>query len=206
MQTRHLGCLLMRSDGPSRIVLQCAFFLLLVGSSRPLIAIQQPWGRLVNGLEMSIHLDQTVDGDTNIPNFKVDLHNSGENYFVLNLGIMLANGNRQYPQAIFLMIIDAAGKTRRFDLIEPGIAGRLDPLVVPLSVGATFSIPVNLHKYFAARSLEFDYKLKAGTYFIEAQFTGIDASDHNSDMVGVGLMPFWKGTVISNRLQFEVPK
>src|SRR5882757_2880545 len=33
MQTRHLGYLLMRSDGPSRIVLQCAFFLFLVGSS-----------------------------------------------------------------------------------------------------------------------------------------------------------------------------
>jgi hypothetical protein len=109
--------------------------------------------------------------------------------------------------ALFLVITDAAGKSRRFDLIEPGhIFGRLDPLVVPLSVGATFSVPVNLRKYWAAKSLEFDYKLKAGTYFIEAQFTGTDASDRNSDMEGVGLMPYWKGTVISNRLQFEVPQ
>jgi hypothetical protein len=50
------------------------------------------------------------------------------------------------------------------------------------------------------------YKLKAGTCYIEAQFTGTDAGDHNSDMVGVGLMPHWKGTVISNRLQFEARK
>ena len=63
---------------------------------------------------------------------------------------------------------------------------------------------MNLHKYWAAKSLEFDYKLKAGTYFIGAQFTGTDASDLNNDMGGVGLMPYWKGTVISNRLQFEV--
>jgi hypothetical protein len=197
----------MRSDGSARLALQCAFFLLLWSSSAHLIAGQQSWGGRVNGLEMSIHLDQALDGDANAPNFEVDLHNSGENDFVLNLGIMLANGKRQYPQALFLVITDAAGKSRRFDLIEPGhISGRLDPLVVPLSVGATFSVPVNLHNYWAAKSLEFDYKLKAGTYFIEAQFTGTDASDLNSDMDGVGLMPYWKGTVISNRLQFEVPK
>jgi hypothetical protein len=104
------------------------------------------------------------------------------------------------------MFTDETGKTRRFDLIEPGIAGRLDPLVVPLGIGATLSIPVDLHKYLAAKSMDFDYKLKAGRYFIEAQFTGTDASDHNNDMAGVGLMPYWHGTVISNRLQFEVSK
>jgi hypothetical protein len=191
----------------TQFALQCLLFLLLGGLSAPAIASPKLWGETVNGLEISIYLDQARNADTNLPDFKVALHNAGENDFVLNLGIMLANGKQQYPRAIFLMIADAAGKTRRFDLIEPGfIAGRLDPLVVPLGVGATLSIPVDLHKYWAAKSFEFDYRLKPGTYFIEAQFIGTGASDHNSDMAGVGLMPYWQGTIISNRLQFEVPK
>jgi hypothetical protein len=62
-------------------------------------------------------------------------------------------------------------------LIEPGgIAGRVDALVVPLPAGSIVSMPVRLEKYWAAASMEFDYKVKPGTYYIEAQLTGTDAS------------------------------
>lgn len=35
--------------------------------------------------------------------------------------------------------------------------------------------------------------------YVQAQFTGADAVDVNNDLTGIGLMPCWKGTIISNR-------
>ncbi len=58
----------------------------------------------------------------------------------------------------------------------------------------------------AAESSEFDYKFEPGKYYVEAQLTGIGASNPNLDVAGIGFMPYWESTVVSNRLQFEVPK
>jgi hypothetical protein len=63
----------------------------------------------------------------------------------------------------------------------------VDPLIVPLPVGSTFSIPVDLEKYWAAASKEFEYKLKPGTYFLEAQFSGIGLTQINSGGPVVGV-------------------
>lgn len=49
--------------------------------------------------------------------------------------------------------------------------------------------------------MEFDYKFKAGTYYIEAQLTGTEAGGF-----AIPAMPYWKGAVVSNRLRFDVPK
>lgn len=122
--------------------------------------------------------------------------------------MMLANGKKQYPNAVVLTLTDAQGKSRRFDLREPWyIAGRLDPLILPIAAGAAFSIPVDLDKYSAAASKEFDYKLKPGNYSLEAQFTGkrVSQPEANLDAKGIALMPYWTGKVTSNPLQFEVP-
>jgi hypothetical protein len=137
----------------------------------------------------------------------VELRNVGQNDLVTNLGTMLANGKRQYPSAVALVLTDAQGKSRRLDLRGPWyVAGRVDPFVVPIPVGATFSIPVDLDKYWAAESKEFDYKLKPGSYSLEAQFNGrsVSQQDPNLDMEGIALMPYWTGTVTSNQIRFEV--
>ena len=197
----------MRRHFSGPIALACASLLLLGGSFAPLTATAQPWGKQVNGLEMTIHLDQTHDQQSKTPHFRVELHNCGENDYVLNLGVMLGNGKKQYPRAVVLNITDSRGKARRFELIEPTfVAGRVDSLIVPLAVDASFSIPVNLPKYWAAASSEFDYKFEAGMYYVEAQLAGTGASNPNQDMAGIGFMPYWQGTVVSNRLQFEVLK
>jgi hypothetical protein len=44
-------------------------------------------------------------------------------------------------------------------------------LVVPIPIGSTFSIPVDLEKYGP-----FGYKLKPGTYSLEARLTGKDVN------------------------------
>ena len=157
-------------------------------------------------LKMNVRLDLNEVGEPKVPKFRVELQNAGEDDLVLNLGIMLANGRKQYPEEIFLILTDSQGKARRFDLRGPaGIAGRMDPLIVPLPVGSAFSIPVDLEKYWPAVSNEFDYKLKPGTYFLEAQFRGkgLTQQEANLDVKGLALMPYWTGSITSNRLQFE---
>jgi hypothetical protein len=182
--------------------------LLLSGSSATPTPSLQTWGEVVSGLQMAIYLDQAKTIPSKLPKFRVELRNAGENDLVLNLGIMLANGKRQYPSAVFLTLTDAQAKSRRLDLLGPaGIAGRSDPFVLPIPVGAAFSIPVDLSKYAAVASKEFDYKPQPGAYSIEAQFTGsgVTQQEANLDVKGIALMPYWKGTVTSNQLRFEIP-
>jgi hypothetical protein len=183
-----------------------ATLLTLAGSTGAKRQSPPGWGEVVGGLQMSIYPDQASRADSKAPKFRIELRNAGESDLILNLGIMLAK--KQYPNAIVLILTDAQGKSGRFDLREPWfVAGRLDPLVLPLPTGASFSIPVDLEKYWAAASKEFDYKLKPGGYSLEAQFTGkgVSQQEANLDVKGIALMPYWTGTVTSNRLQFEVP-
>lgn len=156
---------------------------------------------------MNVRLDSNEAGEPKVPKFRVELQNAGEDDLVLNLGLTLANGRRQYPKDIILILTDSQGKARRFDLRGPAhVAGRMDPLIVPLPVGSTFSIAVDLDKYWAAASKEFEYKLKPGTYFLEAQLSGrgLTQQEAKLDVKGLALMPYWTGSITSNRLRFEV--
>lgn len=142
-----------------------ASFAFLDVSSVASKASTQTWGDVVSGLQMRINLDQAESMQVKTPKFRVELRNAEESDLTLNLGIMLDNGRKQYPTAIFLNLTDTQGKSRRLDLIGPaGVAGRLDPFVLSLRVGATFSMPVDLDRYFAAASKEYEYKPTPGTY------------------------------------------
>ena len=184
-----------------------ASLMVLGGLSAALKPSAETWGEAVNGLRMTIYLDRAEGVPSKIPKFRVELHNAAQKDLVLNLGMMLANGKMQYANAVVLVLTDAQGKSRRLDLREPGaIAGRVDPFVLPIPIGATFSITVDLDKYWAAESKEFDYKLKLGTYWLEAQFTGrsVSQQEANLDVKGIALMPYWTSTVASNQLRFEI--
>jgi hypothetical protein len=175
-------------------------------------ADQNPHSRQANReLEINVRLDAADAGQSKVPKFRVELRNTGENDLTLNLGIMLANGRKQYPTNIILIVTDPEGKARRFELGGPAyIAGREDPLVVPLATGTTFSLPVDMGKYVAAApnnvGYDFEYKLKPGAYFVEAQFHGRGVTQQEADLdsQGITLMPYWTGTISSNRLAFKV--
>ncbi|HET9364087.1 MAG TPA: hypothetical protein VFP71_03770 [Candidatus Angelobacter sp.] len=162
----------------------------------------------VSGLQMTISRAEVEKGVSKAPKFRVELRNAGKNDLILNLGIMLANGRKQYPNAIVLVLTDQDGKLRRLELRDPAvIAGRMDPLIVPLPVGSSYYLPVDLDKYWAAASREFDYKLDSGNYSLAAEFTGraVSRQSANLDVKGIALMPYWEGTVTSNQLSFETP-
>src|SRR5882724_4738138 len=133
----------------------------------------------------------------------LELRNTAPKDAILNLGIMLANGARQYPSAISLTLTDARGKVHQGVLAEPVIvAGRLDPFIVPLPHGASLILPLDLTKYALYTSGQIEELRPDPTkpYTVRAQFTGkgVSQAEANLDVKGLALMPYWMGTALSN--------
>jgi hypothetical protein len=134
----------------------------------------------------------------------LEVRNTGPKDAVLNLGIMLANGARQYPTAITLVLTDAEGKEHHAELAEPAgvIGGRLDPFIVPLPSGASLKLPLHISKcfWYASGQLEDFEPDPPKHYTLQAQFTGkgVSQDQANLDVKGIALMPYWTGAVVSN--------
>lgn len=185
--------------------------LLLVGG---LAAAQnsnpKAWGRPIDGLQMRISLDQAAGGQSKSPKFRVELRNAGEKDLLLNLGIMSRDGEQQYPTAVSLILVDARGESQLFELKSPlqvSDAGR-ETLYLPLPVGATFSVPVDVDDYWAPTSK--DYTLKPGTYSLAAQFNRMPFPKKVFRVQSVGQRAFdivnpEAGPSTSNLLQIDVP-
>jgi hypothetical protein len=176
------------------------------------LAAQNPnpkaWGQPVDGLQMRVSLDP-AGGQSKSPKFRIELRNAGEKALLLNLGIMARNGEQQYPTAVSLILVDARGESRLLELKSPQVsdAGR-ETLYLPLPIGATFSVPVDLDDYWAPTSKEFN--LKPGTYSLAARFNRMPTKGaFRFQPVGVRsfdtVNPEAGGPPTSNTLQFEVP-
>jgi len=132
------------------------------------------------------------------------VRNTASKDAVLNLGIMLANGARQYPTAITLLLTDAEGKEHHAESAEPLgiIGGRLDPFIVPLPSGASFKLPLHIYKcvWYADGKLEDFEPDPQKHYTLQAQFTGkgVTQAEANLDVKGLALMPYWTGIAVSN--------
>jgi hypothetical protein len=157
-----------------------------------------------DSLQITLVQVQAVAGH---PRFRVKLHNAGDRALILNLGMMLANGKKQYADAIHLLLTDAHGKTLPLELTGPAyVAGRIDPFVVPLPEGATLTLPIDLEDYSSPRQHIFKLSFAPGQYTLSAEYTGAGVSQQtaNLDMKGISLMPYWIGTVKSNVLPFTI--
>ncbi len=176
-------------------------------SSQSSFAIPQASGQSAHGLRLGISVSP---GNLSraAAEFSLALENTGDADFVLNLGSMLANGKVMFPEAIRLILTDPGGNTRElafFDRRYPGVAGRVDPFVVPLRAGSTYVLRTSLNQCFIPATSNFDVKLASGRNRIAARFEGQQARSANPDMQGVALLNFWKGTVDSNVVEFDVP-
>jgi hypothetical protein len=154
-------------------------------------------------VELTVGFDYIEGGHAETQRFRVSLRNNSKDDLCLNIGFLLANGKRQFPQAIVLSVSDAAGKTFQLFPLQPGvIAGRVDPYILPLPAGGLFSFPVDLKDYLVDLSSTNNH-LKPGTYSLEARFTSQGAKDERVSR-DARLMPLWAGTVKSNSLQFVI--
>jgi hypothetical protein len=154
-------------------------------------------GAPVAGIELCLSRSPQPDGAT------LEVKNTGPKDAVLNLGIMLANGARQYPTAITLVLTDAEGRQHHAELAEPAmVGGRLDPFIVPLPSGASLKLPLHISKYalYASGHME-DFRPDPNKrYTVQAQFTGkgVSQAEANLDVKGIALMPYWTGAAVSN--------
>jgi hypothetical protein len=141
------------------------------------------------------------------PVFHVTLKNAGDKDVVLNLGTMLANGKVLLPDAVHLILIDSAGKSRELHFADrryPGVAGRIDDYAVPLRVGSSYSLRLSLDNFWCPETKEFRLQLKPGQYRVRSEFTGRGAQFVNRDMEGITLMNFWQGTLQSDVTTFRI--
>jgi hypothetical protein len=156
-------------------------------------------GRPVSGIALCLSHSAEPRGGT------LEVRNTGPKDAVLNLGVMLANGARQYATAITLVLTDAEGKQHHAELAEPTgvIAGRLDPFIVPLPSGASLELLLRISEprpWYASGDLEDFEPDRKKHYRVQAQFTGkgVSQRDANLDVKGIALMPYWTGVVVSN--------
>jgi hypothetical protein len=130
----------------------------------------------------------------------VEIRNDGSSDVFIQFGIMIANGAHQYPNAITLVVSDSSRVEIEGTLIDPPVvAGRTDPLVIPLAAGAAFRVPLRLSRYFfhaVGRAGELDFGGQRRT--IRAKLTG--RKPDRSELVSI-----WTGTVMSNGITIVLP-
>lgn len=156
-------------------------------------------GTPVGGIALCLSRSAGLGGVT------LELRNTGPKDAILDLGIMLANGARQYPTAITLTFRDEIGKEHHGVLTEPGlVAGRLDPFIVPLPNHASLKLALDISKYtlYASGQIEDSRPDPTKRYTLQAQLTGkgVNQTEANLDMKGIALMPYWTGTLVSNKV------
>ena len=101
------------------------------------------WGPVADGLRMSIALTPSSATATTA-RFRVAIENAGERDAVLNMGLMMANGQVLLPTALFLTITDSQKVGRELSFFSDRgsgrLSGKMDDYVVPLRPGATYTM------------------------------------------------------------------
>ncbi len=150
------------------------------------------WGPTADGLRVGVRF---VAGRV-----EATLHNAGKKDVVLNLGVMLANGARHYPSALRITAVDARGQERTLVLEPAFVAGRLDPLIMPLSAGARYTVPLDLGTAVVQGKGD---RLAAGKYRIQVGYQGKRVPKTAvPDMPGLALMNYWEGRVQSAVIEY----
>lgn len=173
-----------------------------------LVSTQYAWSEELDGLRIAIsQVNQLEDNNYDRPRFNIALQNIGKKDLVLNLGIMLANGKEQYSSAVILIFTDPNGKRREFHNNigrHPGIAGRVDPFIVPLAIGCTYILRTDFDNYWSLSPKGLSVPLPKGHYRVAVVFNGKAATFKQTGVYTQGL--YWNGTIKSKEILFESPK
>ena len=153
----------------------------------------QVWGPAVNGLRIGV---RQVAG-----RLEAAVQNTGKKDVVLNVGVMLANGARQYPSALHIVAIDAGERELRIVFGPTAVAGRHDPMVVPLPAGAWYAVPLDVS---TATVQGKGTRLPPGKYRIRVIYEGTRVPKAAvPDMPGLALMNYWEGRARSPVLEYK---
>lgn len=127
------------------------------------------------------------------------LENVGAIDLNVNLGQSLANGRSLHPTAVHLLA-SSAGLEAQTLIYSLRVAGRVDPFVVPLPVGSTYTLQLPLDKFSDSRTgVPFDHT--AREYKIRAELVGEAVGRTNEDVRGLALISYWQGKLHSNEVK-----
>lgn len=141
--------------------------------------------------------------------FEIELHNRGPQDLVLETGMMLDGGKKQLPHRIALFLIDPQGEEIPLSLkkMPTTFEGRIDPMVVPLPVGATLTLPISLNDYYAPKKqIRNVAELTTGVYGLRATFVGYIYSGVTSNlrMRDESFLKYWTGMLASGPVRFTL--
>jgi hypothetical protein len=156
-------------------------------------------GEAVGGLRLMLEFATTETGQKQQRHCFLVLQNVGGIDLNLCLGSSLANGKTYYPAAVRLNEVSNGDKPRTLIYPSPPVAGRVDPFVVPLIAGSSYTLPCPVDKYVDSEIGDhIDLNLK--DYWISAELTGKAITKTNQDLKGLTLMKFWEGKARSNKV------
>jgi RNA polymerase sigma factor (sigma-70 family) len=154
-------------------------------------------GESVAGLRIKLQLDVPMKGAKSPSYCAVTIENVGDADLNVNLGVSLGNGKSHHPVALRLLATEGSNTTR-LTYAAPAVAGRLDPFVIPLPVGSSYTLRCPLDKFVLPDGGgRFDFTAK--DYQIKVELDGQPVKETNPDLRGFTLMRFWKGTSQSNQ-------
>jgi hypothetical protein len=160
-------------------------------------------GPVVKGLRLSLQIPSRKEGDKAPRICLIRIENVGKRDLNVRLGISLNNGQSHRPEAIQLIAAAKGQRARQLIYFDGmgGIGGRVDPFVVPLPVGAGYTLRYPLNRFVTRGNLE-PLDLSAGEYKLEAELTGTPITDNdvNLDTKGQVLIVCWEGKVLSNQV------
>jgi hypothetical protein len=173
---------------------------------------RRQWGEASGGVQMAVE-DAGFVG-AGVRRLRVTFRNLRDEEVNLYLGVVGGAGVRPCkldpaPAApcdlnFGLDVTDAAGKTRK--LTFSGIyyvAGRLDPCVVRLGAGSTYTLEVSTDQFWSPDAKEWGLRLSPGRYHLALEFEGRTPGHVNLDQQYIKQLSFWQGKLTSNSLAVE---
>lgn len=161
------------------------------------------WGKTDGGLQMTLSASSEND-------MTLSLRNMSKQDKMLSIGMMLAplvptvvkrktkelaKEHYQFPDAITLVVQDAAGKATELVLKgPPGVGGTVEPMEVPLPPGAVYSFQTPLSEYVDPKTFG---PLPKGAVQITAKYVSKDSPSRTNRC-------YWSGSLRSNTVSIKL--
>jgi hypothetical protein len=161
-------------------------------------------GPPVDGLCLRLEVPASKDPKKPPEHFLIVIENVSDRDLNIRLGYSLNNGRSHHPDSLELIARAGGEAPRRLIYFDGrgGIGGRVDPFVVPLPAGASYTLRCPFKNFVDPRSLR-PIDVKARDYRIAASLTGkpVTEKDVNLDTLGQTMIPCWQGTIQSNEVR-----
>jgi hypothetical protein len=164
-------------------------------------------GQTVDGLRLRLEIPARKEPRKPPEHFSIVIENVSDRDLNVRLGYSLNNCRSHHPDSLELIARAIGEAPRRLIYFDGrgGIGGRVDPFIVPLPAGSSYTLRCPFKNFVDRKSLR-PIDLQARNYRIAVSLTAkpVTKSDVNLDTLGQMMIPCWQGTIHSNEVQASV--